>query len=205
MSTFAITSDGEEKLLTHNPSREFLGIFLCPSYSMPDSRCISSDIPSIVGTALEDIIRNHSSFRSVIINEVVAYLKQLVVIGNNLVNDEKSAHDSSDIDRSRTLFIHYSYNFSQIIEQLLSSNDETLKLFEQLGGFEQISLYPCLIPHGRRFLAHVSTHSAVSLAILTQSQTVTSFTVAFDSSSAASLNEKLIHKILSSLEKHLDD
>jgi hypothetical protein len=205
LSTFSITSDGEEKLLEHNPFRELMEIFICPTYSMPNSRCLLSDVASIVGTTFEDIIRNHSSFRPVIVGEISACLRRLVLMGTKLVKDEKFNHESADLDRSRTLFIQHAYHLSQIIEQLLSSNDETLKQFESLGGFDQIlSLYPSLLPHGRRFLAHVSTHSAASLAILGQSQTIASFTATIESCTVATVNEKLISRILLHSEKYLD-
>jgi len=177
ISALALTEDGAKRIREANPIQELMGILCGPKYVMPQTRCLLNEVPSFIGSGLDEIMRYVPSLKRTTMETIVTSISKLVKIGedifehgNELKNDITSKRPTED-DDSRTRFIQYTHNIGQVLEQVLQ-NDEHCTPFVDAGGIEQLlKLYPLLMPTGRQLLSHISCQSAPSVASLTHSTT----------------------------------
>ena len=175
ITALGLTEDGRKKVVEVNPIPEILSILCNPKFSMPNSRCMSGEMASMIGSGLDEIMRHVPCLKSIVIHSFVMFIRRVVYIGTDLVQKETkvepmaNSNRHSNIESSRIQFMHYAHNISNILDQILQSDDHC-KLFADAQGVDSLlSLHPLLMSSGTQFLAHISTQSSPSVAILTHS------------------------------------
>ena len=61
ISALSLTSEGAEAVRLHDPFPALLAVFCSPSHSLPASRCLQGEVPTVVGQSLDEIMRHHVS------------------------------------------------------------------------------------------------------------------------------------------------
>lgn len=180
ITALALTEEGRKKIAEVNPFPDLLAILCTPKFVMPKSRCMASDVPAMIGSSLDEMMRHVPSLKGKILNAIVHFIKRVSFIGEDLVNRELKSEEIGDdsLNDYRIQFMQYAHSVIQILDQVLQ-NDEHCEPFADAGGVPVLlRIHPLLMLSGKQFLAHVSTQSSPSVAILTHSTTALSITTA---------------------------
>ena len=135
---------GAVEVRNANPFPALLDIFSSPKYVMPTSRCLLNEMGAIVGTGLDEIIRHVPTLSGKINEAIVRTLSKIVSLGRELVEKEKDVTSASpsfasakEVEDLRTYLLQYSYNMSQLLEQILHQESHC-GTFVQLGGLDAL-------------------------------------------------------------------
>lgn len=181
ITALALTEEGRNKIANvFNPFPDILAILCSPQFAMPISRCMASDVPAMIGGSLDEMMRHVPSLKEQMLSSIVNFIRRVVYIGEKLIQNEleheKTGESTLNIERIQ--FMQYANNVIQIVEQLLQ-NDDHCEPFADAGGvIELLRMHPLLMLSGQQFLAHISTQSSPSVAILSHSTTAVSITAA---------------------------
>ena len=181
ITALALTEEGRNKIANvFNPFPDILAILCTPQFAMPISRCMASDVPVMIGGSLDEMMRHVPSLKEQMLKSIVHFIRRVVYIGEKLIQNEVKYEktDESTLNIERIQFMQYANNVIQIVEQLLQ-NDEHCEPFADVGGVsELLRMHPLLMLSGQQFLAHISTQSSPSVAILSHSTTAISIMAA---------------------------
>jgi hypothetical protein len=214
LSALALTEDGAIAVKEANPFPSLLSLFCCPKYAMPLSRCMLNDMTAIVGTGMDELIRHVPTLRLLGMDALVAFLRRVVKLGADLLQQEGSDDDliqmqknrthGTTLENARTCFAQYAFNVSQLLEQVLQHVDH-VKPFVEGGGFDALlELFPMLLSANTRLLAHVSCLSNPFSANLTHFSTTNSMSLSVKAIAQHYDVSKLLPKLLTSLNGQLD-
>jgi E3 ubiquitin-protein ligase HUWE1 len=186
LAALALTEAGSKAIEEANPFAALLKIFHHPKYAMPRSRCLLNEMTAIVGTGLDEIMRNVQSLKGPICRAIANALLDVVSFGQLVVSKEDKLNpldcqtaSQLEVDSDRSCLMQYALNFGQILEQILH-NEDHCDPFVKAGGLEAIlKLYPYVMPTGERFLAHVGCLSCPSVSTICHSTTEDTLTLAF--------------------------
>ena len=211
ISALALTEKGAVEVRNANPFPALLDIFSSPKYVMPTSRCLLNEMGAIVGTGLDEIIRHVPTLSGKINEAIVRTLSKIVSLGRELVEKEKDVTSSSpsfasakEVEDLRTYLLQYSYNMSQLLEQILHQESHC-GTFVQLGGLDALlELFPLLIPTGSHFLSHISCMTGPSFAKISHLTNSSALTLAIRNISSNIDSQKMIGIIIDRMEKHFE-
>jgi len=209
ISALALTEKGATEVRNANPFPALLGIFSSPKYVMPTSRCLLNEMGAIVGTGLDEIMRHVPSLSGKINDAIVKTLSHIVSLGKEVVEKEKNVSSSfsisaKEVEDMRTHLLQYSYNLSQLLEQILHQESHC-GTFVQLGGLDALlELFPLLIPTGSHFLSHISCMTGPSFAKISHLTNSSALTLAIRNISSNIDSQKMIGIIIDRMEKHLE-
>ena len=179
ITALSLTEAGAKSIADHNPFPALLSIFCMPQFVMPNSRCLLNEMAPIVGTGLDELIRHNPSLKGLVLNSVVKVMQRVIYLGKNLISDEEfavlrgeasvtgmdedGAPPSLNLETRRTHLLQYSFNISQLVEQILHNEDHTAP-FVTAGGFDALlDLARWTVTPGgagRGLVAHVSCLTA---------------------------------------------
>ena len=211
ISALALTEKGAVEVRNANPFPALLDIFSSPKYVMPTSRCLLNEMGAIVGTGLDEIIRHVPTLSGKINEAIVRTLSKIVSLGRELVEKEKDVTSASpsfasakEVEDLRTYLLQYSYNMSQLLEQILHQESHC-GTFVQLGGLDALlELFPLLIPTGSHFLSHISCMTGPSFAKISHLTNSSALTLAIRNISSNIDSQKMIGIIIDRMEKHFE-
>lgn len=207
ISALSLTEQGAKDTEKANPFPALLRMFYSSKYVMPMSRCLLNEMGAIVGTGLDEIMRHVPSLSTTVNKAIVDALQRLVVQGKGIVEKEMSMEPNDDddelaaeVEASRTCLLQYTYNFSQLLEQVLHHESHSSS-FVDFGGLDALlDLFPLLIPRGSKFIAHISCLSGPSFAKLSHLTNSAALTVAIRSIAANTDAQKMINKLVKCME-----
>eukprot|EP00571_Detonula_confervacea_P003423 CAMPEP_0172329052 /NCGR_PEP_ID=MMETSP1058-20130122/60671_1 /TAXON_ID=83371 /ORGANISM="Detonula confervacea, Strain CCMP 353" /LENGTH=4507 /DNA_ID=CAMNT_0013046199 /DNA_START=90 /DNA_END=13614 /DNA_ORIENTATION=- len=221
ITALSLTEAGAKAVAEANPFPAILGIFCSPKYVMPNSRCLLNEMAAIIGTGLDEMMRHNPSLKTICLKAVVQVMNSVVDIGKNLISDEDGAaaafstenkNDATaangrmkDLETARTYLMQYAYNITQILEQILHSEDHVAP-FVAAGGFDSLLDMArwAVTPGGKQLVVHVTCLSSTSVASATHSTTSNTLSVLVKTvCSNTSDPSKLIKKIMAQLESQL--
>ena len=211
LSALALTEDGANAVKEANPFPAMLRLFYHPKYAMPKSRCLLNEMTAIVGTGLDEIMRHVQSMRPLILDAIAEAMNKVAALGEELALKElqqewtppKMDLPASDLENERSCLMQYALNFGQLLEQILH-NEDHCEPFVTAGGLDALlKLYPCLMPTGAQFLAHVSSLSCPSVSTLTHSTTEDSLTLVFKCIALRYDPLKLLQTMVNAVNAHL--
>jgi E3 ubiquitin-protein ligase HUWE1 len=211
LSALALTEDGANAVKEANPFPAMLRLFYHPKYAMPKSRCLLNEMTAIVGTGLDEIMRHVQSMRPLILDAIAEAMNKVAALGEELALKElrqewtppKMDLPASDLENERSCLMQYALNFGQLLEQILH-NEDHCEPFVNAGGLDALlKLYPCLMPTGAQFLAHVSSLSCPSVSTLTHSTTEDSLTLVFKCIALRYDPFKLLQTMVNAVNAHL--
>eukprot|EP00977_Amphora_coffeiformis_P002753 scaffold521_cov167-Amphora_coffeaeformis.AAC.44 len=169
LSALALTEDGAQAVFDANPFPSLLKVYHYPKYAMPRNRCLLNDNTSFIGTGLEEVMRHVDKLKPLIIDAVVASLKEIIKSAEELIDRERENGTnlpSEDLVDSRSALIQYILNAGQILEHILH-NEDNITPFVDAGGLDAVlDLFRSSLPRGRHFLAHISALSSPSVSTL---------------------------------------
>ena len=208
VSALCLTEVGARVVAEANPFPTILSVLCSPKYVMPNSRCLLSEMAAIIGSGLDEIMRHNPLMRPKVVKAVVQVMKRVVFIGKDLTNQEESANDTAistaDLEIARTQLMQYGSNISQLLEQLLHSEDY-VSSFLNAGGFDELLELArwSIIPSGRQLVAHASCLSTPSIACLTHSRSASSLSLVVKTIASSNDPQELLQKISSALSSQL--
>ena len=143
---------------------------------------------------------------------IVQAMENVVAFGSKLAEQEEAfdtatmSNDAecSNLEEQRTCLMQYASYFGQILEQILQS-EEHCEPFVEAGGLDAIlNMFPCLMPSGSRFLAHVSCLSCPSVSTLTHSTIENQLSMSFRCIKSRHTSGNLVSKMIGILDAHLE-
>ena len=212
VAALALTADGAKAVKEARPFPSLLRLFYHPDFAMPKSRCLLSEMTSIFGTGLDEIMRHVAILRSEILIAMAEAIKNVVKMATDLAKRERkifgapglSDKEQEAMDIERTRLIQYVLNFGQLLEQVLH-NEEQCEPFIDAGGLDGLlDLYLTSMPSGVQFLTHVSTLSSISVSTLHHATIEDTIVLALKSIQFRYSSQKLIHKVTAVTKQHLD-
>lgn len=211
LSALALTEDGAKAVRDVDPFPSLISIFCQPKYAMPRSRCLLNELPAIVGTGLDEIMRHVPTVKPMVMSAIVNALNSVADSATELLQVEdrrgeairKFDAPASDEENTRTCIVQYALSFGQMLEQILHNEDHCTP-FVVAGGLRALlRLLPCMMPTGYQFLSHASCLSCPSVSTLTHSTTEDSLTAAFKCIALHYESHKLMKEIVDSLLEEL--
>ncbi|KAL7543885.1 hypothetical protein ACHAXR_013277 [Thalassiosira sp. AJA248-18] len=163
ITALSLTEAGAKEVAEANPFPALFSIFCSPKYVMPHSRCLLNEMAAIVGTGLDELMRHNPPLRSLVLSALVKIMNRVAHIGKELLFDEDNGTTTTatprrtDLDTARTELMQYSYNLSQLLEQILH-NEDHIAPFVTAGGFDSLLdlVKWTVAPGGRPLVAHVT-------------------------------------------------
>jgi hypothetical protein len=128
----------------------------------------------------------------------------LVEKEKDVTSSTPSSASAKEVEDLRTYLLQYSYNMSQLLEQILHQESHC-GTFVQLGGLDALlELFPLLIPTGSHFLSHISCMTGPSFAKISHLTNSSALTLAIRNISSNIDSQKMIGIIIDRMEKHFE-
>lgn len=198
-----LTQDGRQNLLDANPIPELFAFMCTRKYAMPHSRCMLNEMARGIGAGLDELVRHVPSTRSAVLKALVAAIRRITFIGQQLVEAE-SKSTSAETNDARRCLMHYASNIGMALEDILQ-NEENCSDFVKEGGIDAIlDLHPLLIVRGEQLLAHICSQSSPSIANLSHSTAATYLISSVKRCAVNSDSSRIIKSIGKLLSSQLD-
>lgn len=208
LAALSLTEDGAKAVAAQDPFPPLLQVFRDPRYAMPQSRCLLSEMTSLVGTGLDEICRHVERLKPMVLRAVAQALADVVAFAEELGRRERTVGGGSiapDLESDRTCLIQYVLNFGQLLEHILH-NEDHCDPFVEAGGFDALlQLFPASMSDGRQFLSHVSCLSSPTVSTLHHATVEDSLGLALKCLQFRYHPAKLIRKIALFTARQLDN
>jgi hypothetical protein len=96
ISALSLTEAGAKAVEEANPFPALLSVFCSPKFAMPNSRCLLSEMSSIVGQGIDEIMRHTPSLKSTVMKAIVQVMNRIVYIGKKLIEREECQMSEGD-------------------------------------------------------------------------------------------------------------
>jgi E3 ubiquitin-protein ligase HUWE1 len=170
LSALSLTSDGSEVVEKADVFPAFFRVFYQAQYALPQSRCLQGDMPCLVGTGIEELMRHVPRLKPSCMVALVEAMKKVVTLADaaqaqgDLLEGE-DAHAGSI--RRQACTLQFVTHLARLAEPVLSKS-EHIGAFFQAGGSEALSdMAPLTILDPRSFLSNascISNHTTQNLA-----------------------------------------
>ena len=89
----ALTESGAKVIKEVDPFPAMLYSFYNSQHAMPNNRCLLNEMTSLVGTGLDEMMRNAPVLRPLGINALATAVRRVLNFGNRLLEKEKDKKD----------------------------------------------------------------------------------------------------------------
>lgn len=148
-SAVALTEEGLNLLKVVNPFQYIFEMFHRPEYVHPQSRTLNTDLPSMIGNSLEELIRHYPSLRSLCVDGLLSELDDIFSLLRGLPKND-------EMDSEYLAILQFATAAISCLELLLQKK-WTVTEFLSRGGFG-------ILVKGLRLALGPSRFTIVSLA-----------------------------------------
>lgn len=145
----SLTTDGTAEVQKHNIFPAFFEIFHDDAYVIPSSRVLMGEVPSMLGGAFEELLRNSPALKPTCVEAAVGSLRTLVLKG--------STYDADTCGPEFQAVLHHATNFATFLEQLVGRGGMMLEFVDKGGLPLLVQLVRVLMKPARYVLSSLGS------------------------------------------------
>jgi hypothetical protein len=140
LQTVSLTADGIALIDKVNPFQALFALYADPRYVYPQSRVVMTDVPNIMGSQLEELVRHYPVYTPPVMTELVRLMKHVAALAEPYVGAENYRTGTMAFDAEYERVLHYAVALLLCLETLMLNN-KTVEQFHQLGGFPVLGTF----------------------------------------------------------------